>query len=398
MQRPGVRLLVNQELVIAALQAAYDDFKYVVHRDDYGYGLTKLLYAPEQKPVYVNLLACLRAEPELGIFDGQMQAFGNTAARWEIPQLAHWLLRRSEERGVTGAVDDLQTYLNSVELPCAVIFALAGLKLETACDLGKGIRVVGWKDLADSERAQTLFTQSISSLGLRIPSAAIVREVTLPKLHSAEPPLSQAVLDDADIWDAVLCIGLPGPSSPEVLATWLEPPPWAPAIGSGFNIPHQEGRPRPSQWTEEHSKAASRLFNIFVGLDSTTKDSLRLTMRRLSAAMRRSQSVDSAVDLGIALESLFLRDQSGDRELRFRLCLRAARYTAQDKNKRAAIFRLAGDLYDLRSKAVHTGSVPTHMRGRPIREILQDGYRLVAETTARVIDEGFPDWESVQLN
>lgn len=115
--------------------------------------------------------------------------------------------------------------------------------------------------------------------------------------------------------------------------------------------------------------------------------------------MRRLSNVDSAIDLGIALEALFLSDLPDDRgELTFRLRLRVARYLEQNSKKREALFRLVGDLYSLRSTAVHTGRSPSDIRGRATSDLLEEGFRLTADAIRRHVVEGPPDWNNVQLS
>ena len=121
-------------------------------------------------------------------------------------------------------------------------------------------------------------------------------------------------------------------------------------------------------------------------------------MDRLNRAMRRTTPVDSFIDLGIALESLYLADMDDDRgELTFRLRVRAARFLRMATEDRGTVFDIVRDIYGARSAAVHTGKVDTTVRGRPIQELLQDGYSLTADTLRRFILCGEPDWKNIIL-
>jgi len=114
--------------------------------------------------------------------------------------------------------------------------------------------------------------------------------------------------------------------------------------------------------------------------------------------MRRQLPVDAAIDLGIALEALFLSDMDEERgEPTFRLKIRAARYLGSAKAERDGLFALVGDLYGARSSAVHTGHVSDQLRGRPIRDVLAEGYSVAARAIRRMILEGPPDWGQVML-
>jgi hypothetical protein len=121
-------------------------------------------------------------------------------------------------------------------------------------------------------------------------------------------------------------------------------------------------------------------------------------MQRLNRAMRRVVPVDASIDLGIALEALFLAAMPDDRgEITFRLKTRAARFLAIDEADRRNVSILVGDLYSMRSSAVHTGAVGSMIRGRPVQEILEEGYSLTADTIRRFITHGEPNWNTVMF-
>src|SRR4030095_1497441 len=119
------------------------------------------------------------------------------------------------------------------------------------------------------------------------------------------------------------CIGLVGPVAPYERLTWFEPPEWAPILGNSFLVPFHEGYISRTPWPPDAAGQARELYEKFSQLSPSDKDLMRLRMRRLNSAMRRLNTVDAAIDLGITLESLFLNDAEG--ELSFRLRLRATR-------------------------------------------------------------------------
>jgi hypothetical protein len=381
------------------LQAAVDAIGEMAHTDDIQLAL--VLHDPKRShPSVGKLLEALRAQPALAIFDGKMQVLANQAMRMDFSNLAGWLIRRGRDVGSAQAVADLQRYVDASEIPFCHTFGLTGLRVDCRCDLGFGIALIPWDNLPNSYHKHTIYTRFITSFGFKWPSAAVIQERILPKLHvSAEEERQLSQLDDSELYDALLCIGAAGPFAPEVLVSWLDPPPWAPVMGVGYSMPHLEGRSRHDVWTSEHCEAASQLFKTFRTLRAETKDALRVPLQRLGIAMRRLSNVDSAIDLGIALEALFLNDLPDDRsELTFRLRLRVARYLEQDSKKREALFRIVGDLYALRSAAVHTGRTPKGIRGRTTSELLEEGFRLTATAIRRHVYEGTPDWNNVQLS
>ena len=123
-------------------------------------------------------------------------------------------------------------------------------------------------------------------------------------------------------------------------------------------------------------------------------EKLRVPIQRWRRSKSASNGVDLAIDLRIALESLFLDD--GNRaELSFRLALRAAWYLGAEGDERTKIFEAVRDAYDIGSKAVHTGEgyddvIPVNLA------VAQDICRM---SILRRIDEGGkpPDWKKVVL-
>jgi len=388
---------MEKKLIASKLQDCLNAIKDDINKIDIPYFFQA--YDPvKHEPTIGPLLESLRSQDELQIFNGKMLVLADSAVRMEIGNLAAWLFRRGKEVGSVQAVSDLIQYIESDKIPFRLTYGLRGLKLDHRCELGSGISLLSWKDIPESYHKSTIFNNLISSAGSKWPSAALVQKILLPKVHASENEYELTTIDDVAIRDAILCIAASGPFSPEILVTWLDPPQWAPTMGVGYSLPHSDGHARDDVWTSGHCQIATKLFSDFKALTEANKDALRLPMQRLTMAVRRSSKVDSAIDLGIALESLFLNDLSDDRgELTFRLKLRVAKYMEKEITKREEVFHLIGDLYTLRSIAIHTGRVPDALRSRDISEILNNGYSLVADAIRRFVKSGIPNWMDVQL-
>jgi len=173
---------LNHELITSKLQAALDAVGETARTDDIQLAL--ILHKPERAhPSVGQLLEALRAQPSLAIFDGKMQVLANQAMRMEISNLAAWLIRRGRDVGSVRAVADLQRYLEVTEIPFSMTFGLTGLKVDRQCDLGCEIVLVPWDNLPDSYHKHTIYTRFLTLFGFKWPSAAVVQEKILPKLH-----------------------------------------------------------------------------------------------------------------------------------------------------------------------------------------------------------------------
>lgn len=369
------------------------------------YHLDRLLHEAQREPSKADpclggFFDVLGNEEPLKIFDGLMQVVANGARRVDFKDLAAWMLRRASKVGSVQTVADLERYVKSTEIPHLAVLALSGIKVTTPCDFEGGMSLVPWDDLPESRGKGRINEMFSSSLSWKSPSAALVREHQLPKLHIPAEEIDShfKAIDQSDMIDAVLCIGVIGPTAPEVLASWTQPPIWAPILAGSIGVAHYEGIGRKDPWPDSSCGEAVEIFQAFRGLGHKQQTVLRLAMQRLNLAMRRTSLVDRAIDLGIALETLFLGDIGNERgELAFRLCIRAARYMGNDEEDRERIYLLVRDLYDLRSRAVHTGVVPTTTRNKTTDEVLNQGFSLTARTIAALARDGAPDWKNVIL-
>jgi hypothetical protein len=133
------------------------------------------------------------------------------------------------------------------------------------------------------------------------------------------------------------------------------------------------------------------------------KKSLRTACSRLRRSRRSHlHSEDRAIDLGIAFEVLLSHGSPFDQEITYRLSQRGAWLAGRDAADRR---RIAGQLkavYGLRSKAVHTGTVPSSVRisgaQTNIFSALDEGANLCGRLVRAVLSRGeWPDWEALTL-
>ena len=113
--------------------------------------------------------------------------------------------------------------------------------------------------------------------------------------------------------------------------------------------------------------------------------------------------ISKIVDLAISFESIYLSGSSG--ESSFRLAVYASRFLGKDKNEREEIYNKLRDMYDFRSKCVHTGEIPTK-KLRKTKTEPKDFYNFIIEaqdlffkSILKIIQDGkFPEWEDIIHN
>lgn len=105
--------------------------------------------------------------------------------------------------------------------------------------------------------------------------------------------------------------------------------------------------------------------------------------------------VDKFIDLGIALESLYL-ESGNNAELRFRLALHAAWHLGKCGPERSHLMSEFRTIYGLRSKAVHTGTIAD---SQTTREVLASAQEHCRQAIIKFITDGeFPDWDRLVVN
>lgn len=358
----------------------------------------------------VALFNVLRTEPDLNVFDGRMmQMLPDGAGLLEYHRLAIWLMEQASSTNINQALDDLETYLSATVLPFQVTVALSGLKAAATFEIGRGISFVPWDALQDSKQKKLVWERCMT--GMHLPPGALVRNFSITKLHVHQDEYEvqrdmnmnryMTLMDKTEIYDSLMCMGLVGPFAHQGVASWISPPRWMPLNHGGTFLSDIEGSYSSQSFPEDACAVASSLFEAFCALPVELQARLRLAMQRLNRAMRRGIPVDAAIDLGIALEVLYLggTGSEGLGELTFRLRIRAARFLGTDEADKKRLFNLVGDLYRLRSKAVHEGKLaPDKPGGRSTKEMLSEGYSIAAETVRRFITDQEPNWDKVMFD
>ena len=145
--------------------------------------------------------------------------------------------------------------------------------------------------------------------------------------------------------------------------------------------------------SEETLEFAKNLYWARNNLKLETAARLNVTVDRWIRSYEDMLLVDKSIDLGIALESLYLggiRD-----ELRFRLALHAAWHLGTNVTERERLMRDFREVYDLRSSAVHSGSVEDTKTARGVLSRAQEFCRWAI---IDIISRGrFPDWNKLVL-
>jgi hypothetical protein len=351
----------------------------------------------------VGLEKALLSQPELRIFDDKMQFLGSGWASVKIRDLALWLIRRALDVGPDAAVANLSKYVSDAKIPFRQTMVLAGVRVRSPIKLGKGVEVVPFESPGAPYFKEDL-TENYNKFPANGRPSATLRQIVLyPRDHRDRKAESDSLWLPTDPWqdleDVRLCITALGPSGPATLGAWTEPAEWVPAsfasgaISRAFVV---GGYPKE---TVEDISELPEIHSRWVALKEEERQHLRVSLSRINTALRREHIIDSTIDLGIAIESLFLPEREADRgELQFTQWLGAARYLGHDETARQDIVKTFSALYRMKSEAVHTGILPGNINGFNTHVMLNRGYNLAGKAIRRIILEGEPDWQKVMYS
>jgi hypothetical protein len=284
--------------------------------------------------------------------------------------------------------------------------AVSGVKTQREVPLGPNIKLVSMESLPPSvQRGDALGQPYLGFNTLRdiVPSALISTIQYGPIFYrpseggAPSPEAWTMVRDELEQMDEARCLlTLLGSSRVAYRRSWVQPnePTLAFALGSGtmFNPDGYFGHEPEVNETAAEQLAAS-YFRIG---PSRRQKTLRIPLDRMDRVASYRDLTDKAIDLGIALEALLLHEMGGDQgELKFRLSLRGAWLGASTQKERAEIKELLGKVYDLRSKAVHTGMVAVTEENR---EKIGRGTELCKLLIRKTIDANANvDWNALVL-
>ncbi len=209
------------------------------------------------------------------------------------------------------------------------------------------------------------------------------------------------------LYEACACLGLIGPSAPQPLVYWSELEEWVPLNGytiSGFSyVPFEVLSSSQHPFSKTDLQEARYLYGQFLSCSESTRTKLRIPLARLTQAIGRSNLVDKALDLGIALESLLLDDLSSNEQLSLSFRIRGAWLLGKDAHDRHRLERIFKQLYRCRSLAVHKGKfdkdhVKIDSDSISIQDLLRTGEQICASIIKKVLEEAkFPEWDRLIL-
>ena len=338
--------------------------------------------------------------------------------RFDLDRAVRCILSEAIQDGVDAAVNRVVDILARNSVDALRVVAFAGVRVPEVGQIGD-MTVGPLSSIPDSrekafavDRYRTLLSPEPHAYPLGIDGlSAIARQFTIePLLYAGPIPADNISGDDtfanhkemARLKSAVLALTLVERACPIVLASWIafRNPEEVPSLFStGVQFDYIDAslpmHPRSIGVSAEQTRAA---ISPFLSLDAGVEQRLRIPLERLNQGRRRQSLADRAIDFGVALESL-LDDQDNPGEFTHKVSVRGTLLGARDIEGRKLVRDQLRDLYALRSRAVHAGTLrPKIKGGRRTEEVLDSGGDLIASLIGEIVSRRkFPIWSEFDL-
>ncbi len=304
------------------------------------------------------VLTSLTLDAPVDLFD-QVRLIPLPATRGELPPFMPTVIRHG---------GDTETVLSRVVL----------------C-VEKTVKPVFHRPTGESPRSHFRVATASEDLG-ELDLRALCQAISLASGCSVRPTMQWNALLDYEIFDLRTDRGIGttgwGSASPHV------------------GLLHSPLSRRQGTLTEEGRRGARQLYDQIVRLDPKVREGLQIPIERWMRSMEQWEMVDGIIDLGIALESLYVRDGGG--EVTFKLALTAAWHLADDRPGRKRLYELFKKIYGLRSDAVHGREIKRNVtvggQAMSTHDLVREAQKICREAICAVLRaEKLPDRDKLIL-
>ena len=350
-------------------------------------------------------------------------AMGGSSEGVHLNSFLTQLLRITIAQGTEEAVlaFDRCTKDTHASIQCAAL--LEGIKIEEAIQVFEGVRLV---PVPDSPSVSLPYLPPIPPRGISeefyySQTLLIIDYIISPMFHKpVHPPVFQSEKElfrievrdgrfsyctEFDFFEKFCAaLSLACDSPVQISMKWdLLPEDAIFTVGNGpgvarYLIPGLFGKS--TEVGRPDIEKAQCLYEI-LDKNSDINEKLRIPIDRWIRSKVITTSVDKIIDLGIALETLYVPD-GGSGEIRFKLAVHAAWHLGKNKEDRRKLMKEFKEIYDWRSKVVHTGKLPKKKINKKKEETLYPSrsytvYRKGAALMSEVNKEDTGRWSISRL-
>lgn len=298
-----------------------------------------------------EIMHCLRDHPQFSFegtlfFDSAQLHIQPYSGAISLAAYAHW-------RGPNQAIDWYRQMIDAQNAQIRHASLVSGLTTKVKIEFSNGISILPLEEAGDAP--QVAFTRSLTMahplqniLGSHFNAVAFCDVEHQRTDEIPTPPLDHKIV--AAIEDVLVGCILNEGLAPALLIHWdefLDPELRAAEISWGTS-----GFPQEAPVTHGRELKPEDVPNIelFLSLDGSFKDQLRVALTRVGLARRKHTSANRAIEYSIALEALL---SDGNAEMTHKIATRAGVILGETFEERVQYRKLFKKLYQVRSLAVH---------------------------------------------
>lgn len=357
---------------------------------------------PNALPALRELLQVLSSVPALEHFQHARQFDPWGDYKIDLDFLTEWLIARGQQVGAKQCITDLEHYLNasSIEITTILAATVRSSAPESIVKAGE-YEIVPWNNLPLNDNKWNIELKNLYNL--RLPTTAVVSHDTICPIHlkpwDETPTLKLESIEP--MIDVLRCMTVIMGASYKLTHFWREGSEWAPwyVDQSDFGVDNTT-RPLSMDTNTGSWEQVRAFYECFNRLDNSFRERYRIPIDTLNKSiLQGSRLVDAAIGLGITLESLYVPKKSLE-GVGLLLRTRAAKFLGGDPEIRHKNAKTLKDVYDLRSRAIHSGRFDadkTWKDSQKIMTALEDGRLLARKTIQKLIVEGEPNWDDLDL-
>ena len=166
-------------------------------------------------------------------------------------------------------------------------------------------------------------------------------------------------------------------------------------------IDQSESFPEVEKVEKSQIEEIKRIFDDFAKFNSDDKEKLLIAVDRWIKSKTSQEDVDRMIDLGIALESLYLPKNNRE-QLTYQFRFHASKYLGKNEADRKDLLIEFKNIYGCRSTAVHSGTLKEMVKIKkvpiPISVFIGRAQDHCRDSILKILKESkFPDWENLML-
>ena len=365
--------------------------------------------------------------------DGNIQSatvrvFGGHADGSPAQEIAANLLSRALVDGADRAAQAFADCLNSTSCNFYRFIMISGIKIDASFYVCDGVKLI---PLPDAESRLPPFLPMVDDVASqeRFPTRRDFYSATLVQIEYEASPIFRmpdasaelggspdvrfslkiASATDADFDIDVLCqvLAIAGRCSVRPRVSWFAmldyeiydlKSYWGIGSSGLMVFPPEEVDSLAVDLTVGQLNAAKALYERLKGPRNEIFEQLRVPIDRLMKSMSQADPVDQMIDVGIALECLYLPDE--DQELSHRFALHGAWHQGTTKSERLSLFQEFRTIYRARSAVVHGARFRGSLAQDPIerRKFVERAQALCWDGIISVLDDGtMPSWADLVM-